>query len=210
MVKMITEAGTDIPIMAWVEGIPYSNAHWKIEIIFVSHCWVCITFVERNRVATVFPKIECLRKIVFYTFVSSLTTGGIEGLGHLMWKSTMFTVQFWLQLWKNVTEEKILAPYDIFEGLSNVHDQVPYEDHSSSHSTINVPKPEAGNKSIIGTRNLEKKIWQQLYRLQTWRKVHRILRPPTDSQSRRVRTKICCWSVSWWQTILSFSVTCVF
>ena len=75
-----------------------------------------------------------------------------------MWKSTMFTVQFWLQLWKNVTEEKILAPYDIFEGLADVHDQVPYEDHSSSHSTINVPKPEAGNKTIIGFRkkNLEK------------------------------------------------------
>ena len=72
-----------------------------------------------------------------------------------MWKSTMFTVQFWLLLWKNVTEEKILAPYDIFEGLSNVHDQVPYEDHSSSHSTINVPKPEAGNKTIIA---LEKQI----------------------------------------------------
>ena len=28
MVKMMTEAGTDIPIMAWVEGIPYSSAHW--------------------------------------------------------------------------------------------------------------------------------------------------------------------------------------
>ena len=72
-----------------------------------------------------------------------------------MWKSTMFTVQFWLLLWKNVTEEKILAPYDIFEGLADVHDQVPYEDHSSSHSTINVPKPEAGNKTIMA---LEKQI----------------------------------------------------
>ena len=66
----------------------------------------------------------------------------------------MFTVQVWLVLWKN-TEEKILAPYDIFEGLADVHDQVPYEDHSSSHSTINVPKPEAGNKTIMA---LEKQI----------------------------------------------------
>ena len=53
------------------------------------------------------------------------------------------------------TEEKILSPYDIFEGLADVHDQVPYEDHSSSHSTINVPKPEAGNKTIMA---LEKQI----------------------------------------------------
>ena len=36
-------------------------------------------------------------------------------------------------------------PDDIFEGLSNVHDQVPYEDDPSSHSTINVPKPETEN-----------------------------------------------------------------
>ena len=28
MVKMMTETGTEIPIMAWVEGIPYSSAHW--------------------------------------------------------------------------------------------------------------------------------------------------------------------------------------
>ena len=53
---------------------------------------------------------------------------------------------------KNMTDEKILAPYDIFEGLADVHDEVPYEDHSSPHSTINVPKPEAGDKSIIGFR----------------------------------------------------------
>ena len=53
------------------------------------------------------------------------------------------------------TEEKILSPYDIFEGLADVHDEVPYEDHSSPHSTINVPKPEAGNKTIMA---LEKQI----------------------------------------------------
>ena len=31
----------------------------------------------------------------------------------------------------------------------------------------------------------------------TWRKAHRIPRPPTDCQSKRVNTRKCCWSEIW-------------
>ena len=43
---------------------------------------------------------------------------------------------------KHVFKQLNFEPDDIFEGLSDVHDQVPYEDHSPPHCTINVPEPE--------------------------------------------------------------------
>ena len=83
MVNRMTEAGTARPIMAWVEGIPYSRAHCRVtSLIIVIVIFLIIITIIIIIITTIIMTLD-IEYLQLPTFVSSLTTGGMEGRGHL-------------------------------------------------------------------------------------------------------------------------------